>query len=264
MTLTPCSFQSMCAVLAHRRHLPRQSCGYEIVTPLSTGNTWPVTMRQFVGGEIQRAIGDVVGLDQPEQVRVGELLQCGVAGHQPLYPLGHRRRRGDRVDPHLLRRIGDRQRAGDRGDAALGGGVAVAPGTPISATFELMLMTEPPPDLAIAGMPKRQPRKVPYRSSLMARQNSSSGASTAVLSAAVEPPALLCSTCSPPKWPTVRRIACSRLSGSVTSVWIAIAPLPARCAVSSPLRASISATATRRPRGRTAPPRHGRSRCPPR
>src|SRR5437764_506592 len=61
-----------------------------------------------------------------------------------------------------------------------------------------MLMTEPPPDLAIAGMPKRQPRKVPKRSSLIARQNSSSGASTAVLSAAVEPPAVLCRTCSPP------------------------------------------------------------------
>src|SRR5205823_8661140 len=61
---------------------------------------------------------------------------------------------------------------------------------------------------------------------------------------AVEPPALLCSTCSAPKWPTARRIACSRLSGAVTSVAIAIAPLPARCAVSSPDAASISAITT--------------------
>ena len=47
---------------------------------------------------------------------------------------------------------------------------------PISATFEDMLITEPPPDRMIAGMPKRQPRNVPNRSSLMTRQNSSSGA----------------------------------------------------------------------------------------
>src|SRR6266853_1368457 len=47
---------------------------------------------------------------------------------QPLDPLGHCRRGRDRVDPDLLRRIGDRQRAGDRGDAALGRGIAVAAG----------------------------------------------------------------------------------------------------------------------------------------
>jgi hypothetical protein len=40
---------------------------------------------------------------------------------------------------------------------------------------------------------------------LIARQNSSSGASTAVLSAAVEPPALLCRTCRPPNFSTVDR-----------------------------------------------------------
>src|SRR5437773_280659 len=81
----------------------------------------------------------------------------------------------------------------------------------------------------------------------MARQNSSSGASTAVLSAAVEPPALLCSTWSAPNLSTVARIARSRLSGSLTSVGIAIAPLPARCAVSSPAPGLISAIATRAP-----------------
>ena len=46
----------------------------------------------------------------------------------------------------------------------------------------------------------------------MARQNSSSGASTAVSSRAVEPPALLCRMSSRPKCPTAARIARSRLS----------------------------------------------------
>jgi hypothetical protein len=46
---------------------------------------------------------------------------------------------------------------------------------------------------------------------------------------------------------TVARIADCRLSGSVTSVRIAIASLPARCAVSSPAGASISAIATLAP-----------------
>src|SRR5580704_3612683 len=78
----------------------------------------------------------------------------------------------------------------------------------------------------------------------MARQNSSSGASTAVSSRAVEPPALLCRMSSRPKCPTAARIARSRLSGSVTSVGIAIAPWPARWAVSSPEAASSSAIAT--------------------
>src|SRR5580704_7736104 len=78
----------------------------------------------------------------------------------------------------------------------------------------------------------------------MARQNSSSGASTAVSSRAVEPPALLCRMSSRPKCPTAARIARSRLSGSVTSVGIAIAPWPARRAVSSPEAASSSAIAT--------------------
>src|ERR1700730_8527497 len=77
----------------------------------------------------------------------------------------------------------------------------------------------------------------------MARQNSSSGASTAVASRAGEPPALLCRMSSRPKCPTAARIARSRLSGSVTSVGIAIAPWPARWAVSSPEAASISAIA---------------------
>ena len=37
-------------------------------------------------------------------------------------------------------------------------------------------MTAPPPERMSSGMPKRQPRKVPKRSSVMARQNSSIGA----------------------------------------------------------------------------------------
>jgi hypothetical protein len=37
------------------------------------------------------------------------------------------------------------------------------PATPISATFELMLMTEPPPTLISSGMPNRQLRNVPWR-----------------------------------------------------------------------------------------------------
>src|SRR5260370_29737588 len=78
----------------------------------------------------------------------------------------------------------------------------------------------------------------------MARQNSSSGASTAVSSRAVEPPALLCRMSSRPKCATVVWLARSRLSGSVTSVGIAIAPWPARWAVSSPAAASSSAIAT--------------------
>src|SRR5580704_1517155 len=80
-----------------------------------------------------------------------------------------------------------------------------------------MLITEPPPALISSGMPKRHPRHVPYRSSLIARQNSSSGALTAVSSCAVEPPALLWSTSRRPNLSTVARIADCRLSGSVTS-----------------------------------------------
>src|SRR5437588_9727290 len=60
---------------------------------------------RLVGREVKGAAGDVLGLDQPQEVRVGELLQRGVAGDQRLDPRGHRRRWGDRVDPYPLRRI---------------------------------------------------------------------------------------------------------------------------------------------------------------
>jgi len=43
---------------------------------------------RFVAGEVERGIGDIVGLYEAEQVRVGELLQRGVAGNEPLDPLG--------------------------------------------------------------------------------------------------------------------------------------------------------------------------------
>jgi hypothetical protein len=74
-----------------------------------------------------------------------------------------------------------------------------------------------------AGMPKRQPRKVPNRSSLMTRQNSSIGASTTVLSCGVEPPALLCSTSRRPNVSSVVRMAAWKLTLSVTSVRMAMA-----------------------------------------
>jgi hypothetical protein len=50
-----------------------------MVTPLSTGRTWPVTIAGFVTGEIKRRAGDVVGLDQPEQMRVGQPCQRSVS-----------------------------------------------------------------------------------------------------------------------------------------------------------------------------------------
>ena len=58
-------------------------------------------------------------------MRVGELGQPGIAGDQPPHPVGHRRRRRDRVDADFLRRVGDGERAGDRGDAAFRRGVAI-------------------------------------------------------------------------------------------------------------------------------------------
>src|SRR5215510_4757288 len=81
----------------------------------------------------------------------------------------------------------------------------------------------------------------------MTRQNSSIGASITVLSCGVEPPALLCSTSRRPNVSSVARIAAWRLASSVTSVRMAMAPLPARCAVSSPATAAMSATTTLAP-----------------
>ena len=36
---------------------------------------------RIVTGEIKRHVGDIVGLDQAEQMRVGKLGQCGVSGN---------------------------------------------------------------------------------------------------------------------------------------------------------------------------------------
>ena len=55
----------------------------------------------------------------------------------------------------------------------IGGWFQSRPATPISATLDAMLITDPPPEAIIAGIPKRQPRNVPNRSRRMARQNSS-------------------------------------------------------------------------------------------
>src|SRR5437588_11117047 len=47
---------------------------------------------RLVGGQIERALGDVPRFYEAEEVRVGELLQSGVARHQGLDAFGHRRR----------------------------------------------------------------------------------------------------------------------------------------------------------------------------
>src|SRR6202047_789065 len=85
-----------------------------------------------------------------------------------------------------------------------------------------MLITEPPPALISSGMPNRHPRNVPQRSSLIPRQNSSSGALTAVSSCAVEPPALLWRTSRRPNLSTVARIAAWRVSGVGTAVGVGV------------------------------------------
>src|SRR6266851_1255605 len=139
MTLTPWVFQSTrpasCCSLIVPAPKTRRCASYGSPAPPSRDRHAAVDRQHLAGdearlvrGEIKRHVGDVLRLDQPEQVRVGELSQRGVAGNQPLDPLGHCRRGCDRVDPHLLRRIGDRQRTGNRCDAALRRGVAVAAG----------------------------------------------------------------------------------------------------------------------------------------
>ena len=78
-------------------------------------------------------------------------------------------------------------------------------------------MIEPPPDCFISGIAARLHSHVPKRSSLMQRQNSSSGASVSGPSFAVEPPALLKSTSSLPWCAKAVSNAFDTLSGSVTS-----------------------------------------------
>src|SRR5262249_52393551 len=46
---------------------------------------------RFVTGEIKCHAGDIVRLDQTEQVRVSKLRQRGVSGNQLFHSLGHRR-----------------------------------------------------------------------------------------------------------------------------------------------------------------------------
>src|SRR5713226_5761914 len=133
MTLTPLVFQSMPPVSCCSLISPFRKFAGSGSRNRHAAVHWqdlPGDHARLVGGQIEGALGDVARLYEAEEVRVGELLQCGVARHQRLDALGHRRRRGDRVDPHPLRRIGDGERAGDRGDPALGGGVAVAPRDP--------------------------------------------------------------------------------------------------------------------------------------
>ena len=84
------------------------------------------------------------------------------------------------------------------GGCVWGGLIADTNAPPADHWLPIMRGDVPPPDWMMAGMPNRQPRKVPNRSSRMTRQNSSIGAATTVLSTLVEPPALLCSTCSAP------------------------------------------------------------------
>jgi hypothetical protein len=61
----------------------------------------------------------------------------------------------------------------------------------MNARFDAVLTTQPPPLSMSAGIPCLQIRNVPHRSSLMTRQNSSTGASVTPASSVVEPPALL-------------------------------------------------------------------------
>ena len=84
--------------------------------------------------------------------------------------------------------------------------VAMTEGEALAAIDD-MLMTEPPPALINSGKPYLQLRKVPKRSSLMARQNSSMGASVTQLSAGVDPPATLEITFSAPNVLTTCAIA---------------------------------------------------------
>ncbi len=80
-----------------------------------------------------------------------------------------------------------------------------------------MLMIDPPPALTMCGMPSFEHRKVPNKSSLMARQNSSSLTSVTGPSTGEEPPALLCRMSSLPKRLMVSAKAASTLARSRTS-----------------------------------------------
>src|SRR6266478_3162654 len=94
MTLTPLVFQSMppvscCSLISPFRKYARSG----------SRNRHAAVHRQdlagdharLVRGQIERALGDVARLYEAEQVRVGEFLQGGVARHQRLNALGHRR-----------------------------------------------------------------------------------------------------------------------------------------------------------------------------
>src|ERR1700730_8235212 len=63
-------------------------------------------------------------------MRVGEPGPRRIAYDQSLNPIGHRRRRRNRVDADPLWRIGDGERTGDRSDPAFCRGVAIPAGNP--------------------------------------------------------------------------------------------------------------------------------------
>src|SRR6185437_1082471 len=103
-------------------------------------------------------------------------------------------------------------------------------------------------------MPILEHRNVPYRSSLMTRQNSSSDTSVTVPSCGVEPPALLCKISSLPKRLIVSAKAASTLIRSRTSQCTKTASPPefsararAESAAALPLFESISAITTLAP-----------------
>jgi hypothetical protein len=102
----------------------------------------------------------------------------------------------------LTRTLGANSTALDRvieATAPLGGGITIAPWYAHQGDVRSMLITEPPPDRRIAGMPKRPPRKIQLDDApeLLQRRL------CPPLPRAVEPPALLCSTCSAPYCRTV-------------------------------------------------------------
>src|SRR6266446_6676038 len=107
----------------------------------------PGNHARFLRSQEHRHVGDVLGLDQPHQMRRRELCHPRIARFEPAaHPVGHCRGRGNRVDSPSLGREFNRHRTGDRGYTALRGGVAIPAGNALSATFDAMLITDPPPD----------------------------------------------------------------------------------------------------------------------
>src|SRR5216683_4773278 len=81
MTLTPLVFQSMppvscCSLISPFRKFA--GSGSRNRHAAVDRQDLPGDHARFVRGQVKRALGDVRGLDQSEQVRVGEFLQRGV------------------------------------------------------------------------------------------------------------------------------------------------------------------------------------------